>query len=140
MRNCFFLFLLFGSLIIASSATAESKRHIHETLKGKLVRDFPVFPLYPDSRLIASNRKVEDGKSGYDAKYMAKGTVNEVVAYYLKVLEPLGWKPKSPVTLPGSEIEQSIRFEKDQKYFYLNVEHENDETEISLEVPMQKNS
>ena len=100
-------------------------------LKGKLLPEFPEFPVYPGSKLVASStvNPPELELQGVRAKWTTSDSVKQSMQWYLTQLENNSWKINFTDD-PESEGEQIAYISNDRFEGYIATEVEDDATEI----------
>ncbi len=108
------------------------------TEEGKLVDGFPAVPVVEGAILIKSSKKKENNKTGYEATWLSNKPQSSVAKWYYDNLKANGWEflqEADPDSLLG---DQYFSVMKNGTQVNIIVEPgENNDTEISVEVPLQ---
>ena len=123
------------------SLTPTSTASFAKTEKQKaLVSAFPAVPVYPRAAIENSYVKSEGGRTGYEANWISRDKVFQVMNWYLEALVSDGWSlttaPQEPRTVKVTD-EYAV-FAKGNLTLILNIAQEGRlETEIHMEFPLQ---
>lgn len=108
-----------------------------EDLEGALVSDFPSMPIYPNSELLRTYRKSEDGKVGYEGVWQSEDSSPEVMGWYIKSLTSSDWVVVEEPYDPLADGEQFLVVEKEGITLNLTIENEGGLTSIYAEFPVR---
>jgi len=130
-------FLIIGNIKKKNEITTpRSFTKIEE--QGVIIKEFPELPKYPESQVVNTYKKEEDGKVGYEGNWTTSEPVDVVMKWYLTELTKQGWSITTPPENPESDATQFAVLEKEELLLNLIVENEDGEiTEIHAEFPLR---
>ena len=108
-----------------------------EKLTGKLVKDFPQLPVYPDAVLLNSNKTQEKEKVGFEANWEVNASVFEVMTWYVDAFSESGWIFEEEPEV-NETFEQYFIAERNGFRVQIIVEKEEGGTLINAEFPFQQ--
>lgn len=107
--------------------------------EGKLVDQFPDFPVFPEAILEGSRKmpQASEGK-GYMAEWQLAPDkeIKTVMQWYLKELETQGWTITQRPVDPEGYGEQVAQAEKGTMHALIQIEKERDAIEITIDFPL----
>ena len=100
-------FLIRQEQTIRSTTVPENKEGVIE-LKKALVDDSPYFPVYSNSTIFKSYKKIVNGKTEYLVIYEVADEVPDIVRWYTHNLAESGWTIVQNSDYPDAEDEQIL--------------------------------
>ena len=114
------------------------KGFIKRSREADLVDGFPIITMPSKTKLINSSvKRMDSNLEGMQALYLSELSVPEAVQFFHLQMLKDGWQSLTPTKSLYSQHEEFIEFKKAELKINISVEHENEKTEISVEIPVR---
>jgi len=138
----FLAILSIYSLILFSKARSlltqgnQKSQHRFDKLQGHLVTGFPDYPIFPGASIIGSYKKIDGERIGFEATWETNVPQGTVADWYLEEFNKYkGWTiHELPENFDSPEL--VFLLEKNNQKSTLEIEREDDITEITVEFPL----
>ncbi len=124
-----FLLVVVSAIVLIKTQTSKTQQETASVVKGSFLADFPTFPLFSGANIVSSQHSNQT--ASYQAYLTSSSSVSEIINWYQSELQKDGWNLVSGPDSKQSD-DQNIILSKGNMTATVNVEHENNVSNISI--------